>query len=216
MADDNIPVLRRWGDLSDGEQSIIKLLYINGVHSLPQIARIWRINYNGLNQVNQQREWTKEKRETEVSIQQNLTEHTKFMQRVHGMMENIHHGYEELMVRHQLADTFEAFPFDTYYSFLETYAKLVNSLGGVKPVSPDMHLHLQQNLQSNTLNINDGVHALLNGPAIASITDKNAKIMLTKVIENIVLTSRPPQPAELTTEVVKPENKPDPARGIFR
>lgn len=203
--------------MSADDQAVIKLLYVNGVHALAQIARTWNLNYNGLSSVIHQQKWKEEKARVEVSIQQNVAEHTKFMQRAHHMMEAIHHGYEDLMVRHQLSDTFGDFPFDTYFAFLETYAKLVNSLGGVVPVSPDMHLHLQQNNLQQNLNLGVAAGQLMDGPAIASITDKNAKLMLRKVIENIVLTSKPPQLAEeVSAEVVRPEDKPEPARGKFR
>lgn len=209
-------VLRNWSDLSDDEKAIIKLLYVNGVHSLAQVARIWGLNYNGINQICYKHGWTKEKEQCETSVQQNWLAHTKFMQRVTQMMEVIHQGYEDLMTRHQLADSFDQFPFELYFTFLETYSKLVTSLGGVKPVSQDTHLYLQQNnLQQNNLNVG-GQNDVLDSPAVASITNKDAKVMLRKVIENIVLHAKPPQPQEITAQIVAPEDQPDPARGKFR
>ena len=208
--------VRNWSDITEDEQAIIKLLYVNGVHSLAQMARIWSLNYNGLIQVSYKKKWAKEKDECEVSVQQNWLAHTKFMQRVGGMMEVIHQGYEDLLMRHQIADSFEAFPFEPYFAFLETYAKMVTSLGGVKPVSSDMNLFLQQNNTQTNVNLGNGQDAL-DGPAVASITDKSAKVMLRKVLENIVLSSKPPRPAEeVPAQLVQPENEPDPARGKFR
>lgn len=184
---------------------------------MAQIARIWRLNYNSLTQKCWQSGWRKEKDDAEVSLQHNILAHQKFMERVHHMMEEIQQGYEDLMMRHQLADTFQGFPFEEYFKFLETYTNTVNSLGGVKPVSQDTHLHLQQNNVQHNVNFgNDDDPALMNNPAVANISNKNAKVMLAKVIENIVLQSRPPAAKEVQAAVVRPEDEPDPARGKYR
>lgn len=211
MADEPVPT-RSWIDLSQDEQAVIKLLYVNGVHSIGQLARTWCINYNTLKHVVYRHKWPEEKDKTAVSLDHNVLAHTKFMQKVFLMMENIQQGYEELLSRHQLYDSFTAFPFDAYFAFLETYAKVVNSLGGVKSVSQDMHLHLQQNNLQQNVNIGaDGQQ-----PEIGQVTDRSAQVLVRKLIENMVLTQRPPQQKEIQANTVKPDDEPDPAQGKFR
>lgn len=209
---DGQAITRVWSDLSDDEHDVIKLLYVQGVYSLAQIARVWQLNYNGLKHVAYRNKWPEEKDATAVSIDQNILAHTKFMRRVFHMMGNIQRGWEELLARHQLYDSFTDFPFVSYFEFLETYAKVVTSLGGVKAMSNDMHLHLQQtnNVQNNNVRLG------AEGEEVVPIQDREAKVLVTKLIESMVLKQRPPQPREISAQTVKDNNEPDPAQGKFR
>jgi hypothetical protein len=213
--------VRNWGALDKDEQALIKLFYINGVQSLAQIARAWGVDFQGLKQACYHKEWKKEKDGIQVSIGHGIAQHLKITQQVLGMMENIQQGYEDLMQRHQYHDTFELFPFDSYYKFLEMYAKSVNLLGGVKSVSSDVNLTLQQNTNVQQNNFALGSNGENHDEETVQITDQNAKQTIRKLMEAIVVKARPPKPKEIQAQIIGPDsqpdpNGPDPAQGKFR
>lgn len=210
MTDTPQPV-RNWSDLDKDEQTLVKLFYIKGVQSLAQIARIWNLNFNGLKQVCYHQKWKEEKDSILVSLAQGAAQHLKITQRVLDLMENIQQGYEDLMQRHQYHDSFETFPFDAYYKFLENYAKSITLLGGVKAVGNDVHLHLQQNT-----NVQQNNYIGEPGNEQVPLTDQNARQTIRKLMEAIVVKARPPKTQEIPAQISGPENQPDPAQGKYR
>lgn len=218
MSENQQPAIQRnWSEITEPEQQLIKLFYMNG-ESLATCARVWNLNFNGLRQIAFQRKWKEAREEslTDLTTKETALKHVKFMLKVFDMMERIHAGYSETLDRHLIHDQFQSFPFERYYQFLEMYAKSVDLLGGVKTISHDVTMYLQQNVQNN-LNISGNGEQASDGENTVPLNDRESKAALSKLLQRIVIKTRPPEPKEIETTAVENEDSgPDPARGKFR
>lgn len=207
---------RNWSEITEAEQRLIKLFYMNG-ETLATCARVWHLNYNSIKDVAYHQGWRKQRESGlgELTTKETALKHVNFMHKVFDMMERIHAGYSDLLERHQLGDSFQSFPFDQYYQFLEMYAKSVDMLGGVKTMSHDVTMYLQQNVQNNVNISGNGEQG--QGENVVPLNDRESKNALSKILQSIVMKHRPPEPKEIQAETVdNTEQQPDPAQGKFR
>lgn len=196
--------VRGWRELVEDDKNMAKVMFVTSQYTLAQISRIMRIEYNSLRQVSSREKWNEEREQFSIELSsasatamQGLTEGFKL--RCFRLFERMLSNYDEIMDRHEVHDSFQNFPFDSFWKVLGQMVEFMRAVGALQVSQTQVNLNMQNNIDQRTQNL-------------LAVNGDKAKEALQAVLSEFVRNRRPPTPVDVSGT----GNNPQPATGQFR